>query len=79
MRHEERSRQSLPEREREVHFDQRGWVATRVLDRNALAAGDELTGPCVVEELDSTVVLPPGTSARVDDVGNIVIALEGAR
>jgi N-methylhydantoinase A len=79
MRHEERNRPSLPEREREVHFDQDGWIATRVLDRNALSSGDELAGPCLVEELDSTVVLPPGTSARVDEVGNIVIALEGAR
>ena len=79
MQHAEQSRQSLPEREREVHFDRHGWLRTRVLDRNALAAGDELAGPCLVEELDSTVVLPPETSARVDAVGNIVIALEGAR
>jgi N-methylhydantoinase A len=79
MRHAERDREPLPEREREVHFDRHGWLPTRVLDRNALAAGDELAGPCVVEELDSTVVLPPETSARVDDVGNIVIALDGAR
>ena len=33
------------------------------------------TGPCIVEELDSTVVLPPGTSAAVDAVGNILITL----
>jgi N-methylhydantoinase A len=78
MRHAERDRPPLPERERDVHFDSHGWLRTRVLDRNALASGDELHGPCVVEELDSTVVLPPATSAHVDDVGNIVIALDGA-
>ena len=79
MRHEEQSRALAPERERDVHFDRHGWVATRILDRKALESGDELTGPCVVEELDSTVVLPPGTAAQVDAVGNIVITLEASR
>jgi hypothetical protein len=29
----------------------------------------------VVEELDSTIVLPPDTTAQVDAAGNIVIAI----
>jgi N-methylhydantoinase A len=68
-------REPLPTRERQVHFDGPGWVATPVLDRTGLAAGDRFDGPCIVEELDSTVVLPPGTSATVDAVGNITISL----
>ena len=59
-----------------MHFEEHGWVATRVVDRTR-SAGDELSGPCVVEELDATLVLPPGDSARVDAVGNIIIALDG--
>jgi N-methylhydantoinase A len=70
-------REVAPDHEREVHFEEAGWVRTRVVDRGGLAHGDEFAGPCVVEELDSTLVLPPGTSGRVDDVGNIVIALGG--
>ena len=58
-----------------MHFDGPGWVASPVLDRAGLRAGDAFEGPCIVEELDSTVVLPPGTSAVVDAVGNIVISL----
>jgi N-methylhydantoinase A len=73
-----RERSPSPERARDVHFDNHGWLRTRVLDRNAVGAGDELAGPCVVEGLDSTVVLPPGTSATVDEVGNIIVSLEGA-
>ncbi len=46
-----------------------------MLDRTGLQAGDSFDGPCIVEELDSTVVLPPGTSAVVDAVGNILITL----
>jgi len=81
MRYAERAaRAPAPDRERSVHFGGEGWTATRVVDRLGLAPGDELEGPCVVEELDSTLVLPPGTHARVDEVGNVVVALEaGAR
>lgn len=68
-------REAVPEHERDVHFDGAGWVRTRVLDRSGLSPGQELAGPCVVEELESTLVLPPGTEAHVDDVANIVIAL----
>jgi N-methylhydantoinase A len=69
------SRAVAPDRERAVHFGEQGWVTTRVLDRNRLSAGDALSGPCVVEELDSTIVLPPDTTAQVDAAGNIVIAI----
>ncbi len=75
-------REALPPRERRVHFDGPGWVTVPVLDRTGLAAGDAFDGPCIVEELDSTIVLPPGTSATVDSVGNIIITLhpeEGSR
>ena len=70
------SRAALPERERQVHFDGHGWVAhARPRPERARSRTTSSPGPCMVEELDSTVVLPPGTSARVDAVGNIVIAL----
>jgi N-methylhydantoinase A len=50
-------------------------VDTRVLDRNSLAAGDIIPGPCIVERLDTTVVLPPDTTSLVDEVGHIVVTL----
>jgi N-methylhydantoinase A len=73
--HAEPSRVSKPERRREVHFDGHGWVSTSVVDRNALGAGDTIEGPCVVDQLDATIVLPPDTSASVDGAGNVVIAV----
>ena len=39
----------------------------------------QLQGPCVVEELDGTVVVPPGRNALVDGVGNLIIALDVAQ
>jgi N-methylhydantoinase A len=42
--------------------------------RPALAAGDVLTGPAVIEEYGATVPLHPGFAARVDPQGNLRIA-----
>src|SRR5437660_1725731 len=44
-----------------------GWVETPVYDRYALTPGDALEGPAMVEERESTMVVPPGDGLRVDD------------
>ncbi len=51
------------------------WVPTRVYDRARLRPGNRLVGPAVIEQLDSTTVLPPGHSAEVDGWGNLVISV----
>jgi len=48
-------------------------VATRYYDRAALKAGNRLEGPAIVNQYDSTTVIPPGIGAHVDRSGNIVI------
>jgi N-methylhydantoinase A len=48
-----------------------GWLDTRVVNRADLAT--EHRGPCIVEEYDSTCVIPPGWAARLDRFGNIGI------
>jgi N-methylhydantoinase A/oxoprolinase/acetone carboxylase beta subunit len=48
-------------------------VPTRYYDRASLRAGNRLLGPAIVNQYDSTTVVPPGISARVDRFGNIVI------
>jgi N-methylhydantoinase A/oxoprolinase/acetone carboxylase beta subunit len=48
-------------------------VATRYYDREALRAGNRLTGPAIVNQYDSTTVIPPGIEASVDRFGSIVI------
>ncbi len=57
--------------ERRVWFD--GWVETRVYDRERLGAGDVLSGPAIVEQYDSTIVVPPGFTLRCDANGNVVL------
>jgi N-methylhydantoinase A len=58
---------------RRVHFPGAGWRACPCLDRERLGVGGVVTGPAIVEQLDTTTVVPPGHRARVDRVGNLVI------
>ncbi|HMH51385.1 MAG TPA: hydantoinase/oxoprolinase family protein [Candidatus Acidoferrum sp.] len=55
-----------------------GFVPTKVYDRYRLRAGDELTGPAVVEEEGSTLVIGPGGRAKVAATGNIVLVIAEA-
>ena len=49
-----------------------GFVECPIYDRYRLAAGAAIHGPAVVEERESTTVLPPGASATVDDYANLI-------
>ena len=42
-------------------------VDTPMFDRETLKAGTTLEGPAIVEQLDSTIVVPPGVTAEVDE------------
>lgn len=58
---------------RQVYFDEAGgYVETPVYNREKLLPGARIMGPAVVEQLDSTVVLPPETSSVVDPYLNII-------
>ncbi len=56
-------------RHRDVWFAATGFVETDVHWRDGLIPGTVLTGPVVIEALDSTVVIPPGWRAVVDGMG----------
>jgi N-methylhydantoinase A len=49
------------------------WHAAAVLDRLALPAGAVVPGPAVLEQPDTTIVVEPDMTARVDPLGNLVI------
>ncbi|MGE4423590.1 MAG: hydantoinase/oxoprolinase family protein [Pseudodesulfovibrio sp.] len=50
-------------------------VDAAILDRAALAPGNRFTGPAVVTEYTSTIVVPPGAEVRVDPWSNLVMKL----
>lgn len=61
--------------EREIYFDDAGYVDTAIYDRNALSPGETVTGPAILEENGSTSIVPPGTSAEISDYGSVIISL----
>jgi N-methylhydantoinase A len=56
---------------RRAYFD--GWVETSVYDRDALRPGMTFDGPAIVEQDDTTSVIEPGMSAKIDGFRNIVV------
>ncbi|HZP42138.1 MAG TPA: hydantoinase/oxoprolinase family protein [Candidatus Binatia bacterium] len=59
---------------RPVYFEEAGgFVDTPVYRRDRLPPGARLAGPAVAEQLDSTILLPPGTAGEVDPYLNIVM------
>jgi N-methylhydantoinase A len=62
------------DRVRGVWFDGT-WTETRIVAGSRLAAGDIVLGPAIVEEVTTTVVLPPGTAAEVTTVGSYLITV----
>ncbi len=43
-----------------------GFIDTAVFDRNALTPGTRIDGPAILEEVESTLVLPPDFGGEVD-------------
>ncbi|MEZ5098617.1 MAG: hydantoinase/oxoprolinase family protein [Thermoleophilia bacterium] len=60
--------------ERNVYFGPNdGTHACRLYDRSQLLPGHAFDGPAIVEQYDSTIVVPPDSTARVDGYGNLII------
>jgi len=63
-----------PRGRRVVYFD--GAPAdTPVYGRDALAAGNRVAGPAILESADATVLLDPGAEGEVDPLGNLVVTV----
>ena len=65
-----------PRAARRVWLDGRP-VEARVFDRVALGRGARLVGPAIVEQPDTTVLLPAGHVGEVDRFGNLLLRREG--
>jgi N-methylhydantoinase A len=45
---------------------------------DALAPGVRFTGPAVLDDVDTTIWVPPGAEASLDEFRNVVIEMERA-
>jgi len=61
--------------ERRAYFSGHGEVACGVYDRYALRAGDEIAGPAIIEERESTAIVGPEGRLHVDEYLNLVVDL----
>jgi len=60
-------------RDRRECFFQGGFRMTVIYDGALLKAGNLFSGPSIIEEPTTTVVIPEGFQCRVDDYGNYII------
>jgi N-methylhydantoinase A len=75
-KHDVSPHEAEPVGRRSVWFEGISHDAT-VYERERLTAGAAFAGPAIVEQFDSTTVVPPGMSATVDGFLNILIGTKG--
>jgi N-methylhydantoinase A len=64
---------------RKVWFPETGFVTTPVYDRERLPADCRITGPAIVEQMDTTTVVPPRAKLTSDKLGYLHLELEPLR
>jgi N-methylhydantoinase A len=52
-----------------------GFVSCPLYDRDRLRAGNRIAGPAIVEQMDATTLIPPGSVAAVDPYLNLLLEL----
>jgi len=61
---------------RRVWFRDAGFVEASIYERGKLPAGARFDGPAVIEQPDTTTVMPPGSHCTVDKYGNLIIKVD---
>ncbi len=65
-------------RYREAYFPEKGgMIRTPAYERAQLRVGQRLEGPAIVQDPETTIVVPPGARAELDRFANIVIDVTG--
>ncbi len=59
---------------RTVYFEAETPTETTLYERERLPIGARLEGPAIVEQFDSTTVVPAGWTAAVDGFGNLILS-----
>jgi N-methylhydantoinase A len=61
---------------RAVYFaEAAGFVETPVFDRYRIRPGESVQGPAVLEERESTIIVPPDATATANEFGSLIIDL----
>lgn len=65
----------VPLESRSVWFSREGPIMTPIYDRDDLRPGQRIDGPAIVEQMDTTTLIHPGTAASVDAGRNLFLEL----
>ncbi|WP_354001016.1 hydantoinase/oxoprolinase family protein [Pseudotabrizicola formosa] len=71
-----RKAEAVPQASRPVWFG--GWVDTPVYWRDHLPLDLDLSGPAIIEQMDTTIVIDPGCTVTSDPDGNLVVQVPHA-
>jgi len=66
---------AVPVAHRQTLFSSKDWHDTPVYRRDELPSGQNLSGPAIIEQLDTTIPIFPDDYGFVDDWGNLIITL----
>lgn len=58
---------------RKVYFSGTGYVDSPIYQREKFGVCRRINGPCIIEQMDSTTVIPPETWFEVDTYGNLIV------
>lgn len=74
MSNEGRSVDKALKEEREIYFGRReGSKRTSVYSKGLLPSNAEITGPAIIEELTSTIIVPKDFKSKMDAFGNVLM------
>jgi len=59
---------------RKVYFDDEGFIDAEIYTRSKLPAGSKFEGPSIIEQMDSTITVPPGFRVEVDEYLNVTMS-----
>jgi N-methylhydantoinase A len=67
-----------PAHRRQVFWPESGaWLDTAIYDGDQLHVGHRFFGPAIVEQPGTSVAVPPGAGAHVDELRNLILVLDG--
>ncbi|MEH7336229.1 hydantoinase/oxoprolinase family protein [Neobacillus drentensis] len=73
---EQFNRELKPSSYREVYFsevDQPGYYKTAIFNRDEFFPGDQIAGPAIIQQMDTTILILPGQTMKVDPYRNLLI------
>jgi len=74
--HRDTTLEQARKRSRKVWFRGSGFIQAAIYERERLPIGGTFDGPAIVEQPDTTTVMPPHTHCTVDKYGNLIIRVD---